>query len=219
MRSPLPALLLAGCSTLHAARPLEPGEHAVGLTVGGPLVDLGAPIPVPNAVVESQHGLTRIADRPLDLRVGLNAAGLPFGLLQGHVGAAWLLVEERGARPALTLADRLFAAVNAPGTPNRPDPELNLWAADQVELTASWSRGDHLVYTSLAQVFDLRDPGLLLCPAVGGEVGLGPRWSLRPEVRWYGAGQLPPATPFRWATPRGALGVSVGVAVDLGSPR
>ena len=212
MRS-MAALLLAGCSTLHAARPLDAGEHAVGVTVGGAMLDFGgAPVPLPNAVVEGIVGLPALADRPLDARAGLNVTGLPFGLVQGHLGAAWQLTEGGGWRPGLALSNRLFMAINLPGTPNRPEPQVQAWAADQLEVLASWPAGDHLVYGGVAQVFDIGAPGLLVCPAVGGEIHTGRGWSLRPELRWYGINRAPEATAFRWATGTGALGVSVGVA-------
>ena len=62
------AVGLNGCGTLNNARPLEEGRHQVGLTVGGPMVMLsGAPIPLPNAVVEGRHGVATIAEHPLDI--------------------------------------------------------------------------------------------------------------------------------------------------------
>ena len=43
-----PSLLSAvvlglGCTTMNTARPLEPGQHAVGLTLGGPVVAVAGP--------------------------------------------------------------------------------------------------------------------------------------------------------------------------------
>ena len=56
------ALTLSACSTMSGARPLARGEHAVGVTVGGALLDFGGPLPLPNIVVEGAHGVAEVAD-------------------------------------------------------------------------------------------------------------------------------------------------------------
>ncbi len=44
----LPLALVGGCATMNGARPLEPGQHAVGVTLGGAVLEFaGAPLPLP----------------------------------------------------------------------------------------------------------------------------------------------------------------------------
>lgn len=215
-------LLAGGCATMTGARPLAPGQHAVGVTAGGGLVELGAPIPLPNLVLEARHGLPELAGRPWDLGYGLNATGLAFGLLQGHVGSSWLLLPQQGAAPALSLTDRVFFATNLLGLPSRPEPRLQAWGADQVELTASWLVGGQLPYLSLSQYFDFRTPALTLTPALGAV--FDPREpggvALQAEVRWYGVNQPDDVATVSWVPGNaGILGISVGLSSRFGGAR
>lgn len=220
--APILFAALAGCSAMNTARPLARGEHAAGLTFGGPLLKLGgAAIPMPNAVVEGRHGVASVAERPLELGYGLNLTGLAYGVvgLQAHV--AWLAMEQRGAVPALSVTNRLYFASNhldsrkaAPG----------VWGLDQLDLTASWLVGDaqqQLVYLSVTQNTDLIDPALFLSPGLGAQLDPGAPGGLRAQVetRWYGPATLPESRALRWVSPgRGALGVNVGVNLPFGAP-
>ena len=40
--------LMSACGALNTARPLDKGEHRVGITGGGAVLPLGPPIPLPN---------------------------------------------------------------------------------------------------------------------------------------------------------------------------
>jgi hypothetical protein len=207
----LPSLLAIGCGTMNSARPLSPGQQQLGLTLGGAMVDLGAPIPLPNAVVEGRFGLVEPLDRPLDLNAGLNLTAIAYGQVGVHVGASWLLLAPQGARPALSVADRVFLYDNHLDTTK---DERATWLLDQVELTASWDLGPHLLYLGGAQYTDLRNPQLFLSPFLGFE--LHPRQGrlgVQLEGRYYGATTLPDAEIVAWVgPPRGALGATVGVS-------
>lgn len=221
MRWLLPLLYLAGCSTLSGARPLEPGRHAVGATVGGPLVPLGAPIPLPNVVVEAKHGIAEIAQRPFELGYGLNVTGLPYGIVQGHIGVGYLLFDQAKARPALSLTKRTFFATNAAGASYRYVGRVQGWALDQFELTASWAPGQQLVYTSVSEYLDWGNPQLLLTPAVGAQLDPGEPggFLVQPELRWYAFHRRAALDNVDWVGPRGALGISLGFATTFGGPR
>jgi len=215
------AVFATGCSTLSGARPLAVGEHAVGVTAGGALVPLGGPIPLPNMVVEGKHGIAELADRPLDIGYGLNVTGLPFGIAQGHVGSSFLLIDQKGAAPALSITDRLFLATNLPGASSRVVPRVQGWGADQVELTASWYAGHQLVYVGVGQYFDFGNPTLLLTPSVGAQLDPGKAggFLVQPELRWYGINQRPKADNVDWVGGNGALGFSLGFATRFGGSR
>ena len=210
----LATLPLAACSTMTGARPLAPGEHAVGLTVGGGMVELGGPIPLPNTVVEGRHGVALLDGRPLDVNYGLNGTALPFGLLQGHVGASYLLAEQDGGVPALAITNRVFVATNLPGLPHKADPRLQGWGADQVELDFSWALGNHLLFVGLAQYFDFGNPSLVLTPVLGTHLDPGEAGGLgvQLEARWYGIGQRQDLdTAVFFPNDNGALGLTVGL--------
>lgn len=185
------------------------------------MIDFGGPLPLPNLVVEAAHGLTEVAERPLDLRYGLNVTALPFGLLQGHVGSSWLLVRPNGAVPRLALTDRLFFATNVPGLAFRTDPTVQGWLVDQIELTASYDLGQQLVYLSVSEYLDVQSPSLTLTPAIGAQLDPAARggFFVQPELRWFAVNQSPKIDSVRFIGPTGAIGLSVALGTRFGSPR
>jgi hypothetical protein len=211
----LGSILCGGCSTLNNARPIPEGTHQVGLTVGGPMVMLfGAPIPLPNAVVEGRHGVATLGGKPLDVNCGLNLTATAFGILQMHVGASYLILDQDGGVPALSVSNRLFIATNVLGASDKVDPSAEFWAADQLELTASWLLGDHLLYVGLGQYLDFGNPALTLTPSVGADFDLGETggFRLHTELRWYAINQPHRVSAVTWVIPdtAGALGFNFG---------
>ncbi|MCB9669051.1 MAG: hypothetical protein H6734_06235 [Alphaproteobacteria bacterium] len=221
-RSLLPLSLVA-CGTLSGARPLEPGQHEVGLVLGGPMLELfGAPIPLPNAVVAGRSGLTRVSGRPLDLGYGLNLTGLPFGVVALHGDVGWMATEQRGAVPAITIRDRLFFANNALGPAKDPEASKAVWAADELAVLASWASHGDVLWLGLSQTTDLTAPGLLLTPSFGGSLDPGEAGGLRlqAELSWYAVNRAPDVASIHFVPGKpGAFGVQLGFAYGFGSAR
>ncbi|MCB9744211.1 MAG: hypothetical protein H6740_16555 [Alphaproteobacteria bacterium] len=213
---------LAGCAGMNNARPLEQGQHAVGLTLGGPMLEFaGAPIPLPNAIAQGRHGLPALAGRPTDMHYGLNLTGLAFGVAHVHVGAAHLLLPQRGGVPALSVADRVHFATNV-FDPRKELEARGAWGLNELELTASWAPRGQLLYLGLNDALDFTSPRLLLSPFAG--VALDPGdpggVGVQLEGRWYAADYLPPGQVTHWVGPaRGALGVSLGLQYTFGGAR
>ncbi len=210
----LPALLLtSSCTTMNTARPLAPGEHAAGLTIGGPMIVVGAPLPLPNAIVEGKHGVVTLLERDLEINYGLNLTGLAFGVIQAHVGGAWELLAQDGWIPALSISNRVFLATNPLWLgPPRSETAVGFWGANQTELLASWKPGGQLLYTGIAQYLDFGAPSLLLTPILGTELdfGLG-GFRLQLEARYFALGRSTQATNLVWFPGgSGALGFSIG---------
>lgn len=215
------ALGSTGCGTLNGARPLEKGEHQVALTLGGPMVALGgAFIPLPNLVAEGRSGLPPLAGRPLDLNYGLNLTGLAFGLVGLHVGASWLLWDQKGGIPALSVTERLYFYNN---WLDLSDPAEQRGAAliDQLELTASWRVAHQLLYVGLGDYLDFAAPELMLTPVAGAQLGRsGGRLAFQLEGRWMAVSQVQPVDPVTWlGGPRGAVAVTAGISLRLGGAR
>lgn len=203
--------LLAGCGTMNSARPLSPGEHAVGATFGGPMVAFaGTHIPLPSLVLEGRSGLTTLADRPLDINYGLNATGLPFGVVGLHGGASWLAMEQQGGRPALSLSNRLYLYDNHLDRRKDADPR-ELWGMDQIEATVSWAPGRFLVYAGVSEYLDFTSPRLLLSPFLGAEIPLGQRSRLQVQLHHFAINQSKYLNTVTWMTwGPGALGLTLG---------
>ena len=208
---------LTGCATFTGARPLEPGQHEVGASLGGPFVSaLGIVTPLPMLIAQGRSGVAMVGDRPFDLSYGMNLTGLPFGILQGHVGVAWELLAQAGWVPALAISTRVFLASNPLwfGV-ERSELAVSFWAANQTELLASWMPGGQLIYTGLAQYTDFGAPSLLLTPILGTELdfGLG-GFRLQIETRYFAVGRSSTTQNVNWFPGgrggAGALGFSLG---------
>ncbi len=216
------SLALTGCTTLTSARPLSPGEHEVGLTVGGPMLQaFGGAIPLPVATVQARSGLTLLADRPLELNYGLDLTALPYGVFQVHLGAAWLIQDQHGAAPALAVTNRVFFASNFLGAPGKPGAEVEAWGADQIELDVSWELKGQLIYVGLAQYFDFRNPTLTLTPALGAVFDPAPAKPtgvrLHLEARWFAINQQSRTDFVHWVPGgAGSLGITIGVSYMFG---
>ena len=214
----LTAAGLSACGTVNSARPLAPGQHQVGVTLGGPLLRVGgATLAMPNLVLQGRSGVALLADRPLDVDYGLNLTTAAFGIVAVHGGASWLALAQRGALPALSLSNRLWVADNhldftkASGT-------RGLHAVDQVELTTSWDTSPALLYGGAAQYIDFREPSLLLTPFVGAAWHLGKGWDLQTEFRHYSISRDNPQANVDWVTwGPGAMGATLSISKRTGS--
>ncbi|MCO4773404.1 MAG: hypothetical protein KDA24_25450 [Deltaproteobacteria bacterium] len=218
----------SGCATLNGARPLEPGETELGISIGGPVLEFGGgALPVPNLNIQGRHGLVRALNRPLDIAYGLNATALPFGILQGHVGVNWLLVHQKQGAPALAITYNQFFATNALGLPSKPKGELEGWAANQIEANLSWLIKQQLIYVGLAQYFDFGNPQLTLTPSFGVVLDTSPKKDggvrLHFDFRWYAVTQKDIYDTIRWVPGhsggQGAFGFGGGISVVLPSKK
>lgn len=213
-------VFITGCMTMPGARPLHPGEHQVGVSLGGPIVKFGdANVPLPGAVLEGRSGLTYLANKPVDLNYGINATAIGFGIAQLHLGASWLMLDQDGARPALSVTNRLFVGTNALTPQDKAPGTKQAWGADQLEVSASYLLGQQLVYLSIAQYTDFGLPDLLLTPALGAMFDFGELngFKLMLEARYYAINKKKSLTTVEWSSaPRGGLGVGVGFSYAFG---
>lgn len=207
----------SGCATFSGARPLDPGQTEIGVSMGGPVLNLGGPLPIPNLVLQGRHGIAKPLGRNLDIAYGLNLTGLAFGILQGHVGVNGMLIHQRKAAPALAVTYNQFFATNAPGLPSKPAGEPGGWAANQVEFNFSWLIKEQLIYTGLAQYTDFLNPQLALTPSVGVVLDTSPKkdggLKVHFDFRWYAINQGNQFDAVPWIPRRvGAFGFGGGLS-------
>jgi hypothetical protein len=208
-------LALIGCGTMNTARALHPGEHALGLTFGGPILTSPIPTPLPSLVVEGRVGLPLAANRPSDLRFGADVTGLAFGTIAVHAGWTWQLADALKARPAFAVTNQAFFATNLADWTKEASART-AWGVYHLEATVSWDTGPHILYTGLAEYLDFTDPDLLLTPFVGFEID-ATKARVQIEVRWYAINQVVDRDDIDWLTPGvGALGLLLGVTIPLG---
>ncbi len=193
--------LVLGCGTLSAAAPMEPGQHRVGATFGGPFTtNLGPPIPIPNLIVEARSGLEPMAGKPVDINYGVNVTAIAFGLMGVHVGGSVHLLENHNWRPGLSLTERLHLYNNYLDFSKPPETRM-LWGLNEFDITASWSVGNHRLYIGGSDILDLSDPEFLIAPFAGVELtprGDGPTFQL--ETRILGANFSPEIWDLTWLT-------------------
>ena len=110
-------LLGPGCGLTTQVRPVPRGTWAAEAAVGGPLVRLGGPLPVPLSTAGVRYGVAEHAD----VAAHAHLTSLTFGVAGLDVGGAWLALEQVGARPALTLGGRLYGFAQVlPGRATSP---------------------------------------------------------------------------------------------------
>ena len=193
--------LLSGCGTAHTARPIGKGNHAIHVSVGGPVAGIGSPSTfAPLPTLTYKYGLTERADVYVGwhvLETFLNKGNLFF-----DVGASYYVLDQKGARPGLSGAFTLSPLIN----------RRSGWAMMDFQLTASWALGRkkrHLVYVGMHNVFAparseiVQTAPYTLSPYLGGQLFLGKRnqLALGLELKWHRP----------WANTRDAVVGYVGV--------
>ena len=217
-------LLSIGCGSINSARPLEKGQHAVGVTLGGPMVDFaGSYIPLPNAVIEGKSGVSSVQGRATDVSYGLNITGIPFDIIGTQVGVSHLLVEQNGYRPAVAVSDKLFLYGNHISTTTEPSTK-GFWVHNQLETILSWSLHGQLLYTGLAYNLDFGNPEPVFSPFAGLEFfhrDSSPGFGLQVEARYFALGMTSDFVSVEWYEPlnSGAFGFMFGVNYRIGGEK
>ncbi len=210
------AAVCGACTTFNNARPLELGQHAASVTLGGPLTNVPGvgPIPLPNLTIEGRHGV----GHHLDVNYGLHVLPLVFGVAGGHLGASALLFEQPSdLAPALSLGQRFFFFTNLlDGRKGHKDA----FAMSQTDLTASWKIHQQLLYAGATAYLPLDEGArsLRLAPFLGLEVHPGIDWlRIQLETRWLAPDVNQRFAVVDWIAPadQGGVAVNLGVAVVI----
>lgn len=196
----------SGCGILTHARPTPKGTVALEASAGGPIVDIGAPIPLPLSTLGVSVGLLDRLDVQAHVHLitllALKTAGL-------DVGTTWMPLTQDGARPAVALTGRVYVFTDFRGAP-----------LGYVELTstASWLLGKRwLSLVTLSGVVDVGDGYVHWSPGIGEQVLLG-RWAIGLDLRWYDPTFDARFSSAKWASlaGRGAIGLVLGASYRLG---
>jgi hypothetical protein len=205
----LPALgllLLTGCASITHVRPVPRGAVVAEVSAGGPLVQVGGgAIPLPLTSVGATYGLLE----RLSLHGHVQPSPLMFGALGGDVGATGLLLEERGARPALAASGQVHVLTDF--------RTASWWSAD-ASLTASWLLGGRwMPYVTATGQVDFLNRLFQVAPGVGAQVLLE-RWTIQAEARLYSPTRRSDiaAVPYVGLAGHGAFGLVLGAGYRFG---
>jgi hypothetical protein len=200
----LALLLVGGCATAHHARVIGKDNIAAGLSLGGPFVNIGAPVklPLPLATGWAKLGVSKRAD--IYTEVGLTT--LAFGVFQWTFGGVLQILEQHGAIPGIAGHAAIALATDF--------SDARFWP--QLGLAASWKFGRaSLVYVGVDSYSELDPVRARIAPLLGAELRFSDNFALTVEGRWYEpAYRARDLAVAEWATiaGQGGLGVLAGIS-------
>ncbi len=172
------ALALQGCGATRTLKPLGKGNSQADLSLGGPMITQGAPIPAPYTVVGYSYGVTD--------RVNLNASFHPsaalYKVFATEFGATTEIVSQEKHGVELVIDTRFIFATNAEDAIILPT----------ITPVLSYEMGSFTPYVGMDALFQIQDndrPYLpqTYAPFLGARGQLGSSWILGGEVKWAAA--------------------------------
>lgn len=199
----LAAVALLGCGHVSPIRPVPKGELELQATLGGPIASWGVPFPSPHLSAGGSYGLTDW----LDASAHVHLSPLLAGVAGLDVGASALLLDDRGAIPALTVSARAYGFTDFEGAAAYLDGTG----------TVSWRLLNGRLWPYAAcTVFGQLSQGPLIAPAVGGLYWFEST-GLQLEAQWIqpGVPNAHQAIPWVGIAGQGALSVVMSVRFRL----
>jgi hypothetical protein len=176
-------LVTFSCSPVRSIRPIDKGQSAVSLSLGGPITQVGKTyIPLPLLCVGYNYGFFET----MDIEAGLNFTDVLFGIGNIQVGTNWRPLIPQAFRPGFIISPKLFAMTDFKPKGSRLYPDIGL--------TAFWNlRKQWYLYggwDNWIELNTIRDDGntqnhhWLIAPYVGMDLG-SDRWSFQVEIKLY----------------------------------
>jgi hypothetical protein len=209
--------VLSSCSSIRQIRPLEPGQSAVNVSLGGPIQKIsGAYMPTPILSAGYNYGLKRT----LDLEAGVGLLQAAFGIIHLDLGANWRPLVARGWIPGVIATPKVQLMTNF-----KPQ---SLLVYPEAILTAWW-RPTKVLYPYVgienwieyhSKRFDGNDQThhWLFAPYLGLSI-CKQHWQFQIESRWYTPNIDPilaGATDHFGVGEHGVLGAILGVGYLFG---
>ncbi len=200
----LSIVLLSGCGVTTQVRPTPLRTLAVQGAVGGPMANVGVPVPLPLSSLGVAWGFHRRAD--LSVHTHLTTLALTAVLGQ-DLGISVAVLETREARPALTWGLRGYLFTDFRSAPQ------NFYESS---LAASWDVGRVRPFVAVAVQLDAQALQFDFAPALGAELSLG-RFTLVVDLKWYAPTRSTRASSAPWVSVfgQGALGLVLGGRYDF----
>lgn len=140
------ALFVFACAPSRFVRPLPKGQHAISVSAGGPLVELGNLVmPIPFSSVTYGYGYTN----KTTFFAGLHSTALLFGVVQTDLGLVYQLSEQKLGIPAFTVTPVMNLALDT--------WEGHFKAWPEVDANAFWhyNHNRNFLYAGIGNWFEL----------------------------------------------------------------
>lgn len=177
---------LCGCAAHTNLIPLEKGQIAPNLSIGGPIVEaFGTHIPVPYLMAGADYGLSDEVSANASvhlLPLAYNIAGVDFS-------TTWFPLKNNGWQPSVGIGPRFSAFIST-----KKDMENRFFVYPGAFGSAAWEIGPGLFYTGIDINYLLVRPHyddeaeiLIFSPFTGYSWNIGNRYSLLTELKLQGA--------------------------------
>jgi len=198
-------LALAGCGTVSAIRPLNPGKRALAFSVGGPIAEVPniGKLPLPYTQLRYRWGIIK----GIEAHVSLHPTMLAFGTLGVDAGASFELLEQKNALPSVCIGLNPTLWVNPFNAAGGFKP--------QAEGVLSWRLSPAILsYCGAQAFFQLKKPYVPFAVMLGSEFLLGHSLGLSIEAKWFAPLEDSKLRVINFPISpgdRGAIGAVVGI--------
>jgi hypothetical protein len=212
-------LAIVSCSPVRSVRPLEKGQSAVSLSLGGPITQVGKIyLPLPMLCLGYNYGLFET----MDIEGGINFTDMLFGIANIEAGANWRPLFPEKFRPGFIVSPRLLAMTDFKPGESRVYPDIGLTAFWKIRKQIYWYVGSD----TWIELDSTRDDGntqkrhLLVAPYIGTDFG-NDRWRFQAEFKLYTPNLSNKGRPAKniGAGDKGIFGVFLGVSRYFGNKK
>jgi hypothetical protein len=190
---------LCSCSTFYGSRIIEKGDIALDFSAGGPFVNIGVPVPLPNTTIGARYG---IQDN-LDIGMHLYPTCAYFGLFGIDIGNNYRILEEDSI--FITTSENLYYFTNF---------KKDRLFVDWTLISGKSLYFDKFVVYLVSNIFILNYPFKTgwSC-GIGTNIELLENFYLLIETRWLLPYEDNSYTGIKWIGPfnRGVLSINLGV--------
>ena len=202
--------LFARCAPSRFVKPLNKGEHAVNLSVGGPLIGYAnSTIPIPLSSILYGYGVKQ----NLTAFGSIHTTALLFGVFQTDIGVVTHLYKNDTLGIGVTATPAINFAVD------KWEWNKKLWP--QVDVNFYWQYKKNLLYLGIANWFELsskkahgeiQETHFLLNPHLG-YTWCRPKWNYNLELKVLAptVERLPNVVDYKGVGTKGVEGIYLGV--------
>jgi len=207
-------IVTSSCVSSRFVEPLEKGTHAIGLDLGGPLLDFGkVTIPTPLSSISYGYGL----DTNLTAFIGVHTTSLLFNNFHTDFGATYKFIDQNKFVPSVSgsFSNTIVASFRTGTTRYWPQIDVNgFW---------NFSEKKHFWYIGMSNWFELRPKRAhdqdqikrwIVNPQIGATFKMNTfRFNIEYKVLAIGVNSKDVFVPYRSLSKgEGAMGIYLGIS-------